>query len=126
MDQTETNQQTNRAAWGDGRIVFAAHAKRIQDYMAQGWPLKKIYRELESQLTGLSYQQFAYHVRKQNKATKPSAMSGMTSDMAANTENQVHQTMRGQEDEQKQEPSRSGKPGRFIPGPRVPDPSQLY
>lgn len=124
MNQRETNQHTSRAAWGDGRIVFAAHAKRIQEYMDSGWPLKKIYRELENQLTGLSYQQFAYHVRKQNKAKNPTAVT--ESGMNPTIETPLKQEIRGQEDEQNQESSRSGKPSRFIPGPRIPDPSQLY
>ena len=123
MDQTEINQQTSRAAWGDGRIVFAAHARRIQEYMDSGWPLKKIYRELENQMTGLSYQQFAYHVRKQNKSKNPSASErGMNSIIEAPLQPEI----RGQADEQNQEPNRNGKPSRFVPGPRIPDPSQLY
>lgn len=121
MDQTpEQKLNTERAAWGDGRIAYAAHASRIQQLMTQGWPLKKIYRELQDQLTGLSYQQFTYHVRKQTpKTATPPILAADTRDIS-----QPETIERGM-DEQKQESSRTtGK--RFTPGPRIPDPSQLY
>jgi hypothetical protein len=121
MDQISES-KTERAAWGHGRIAYAAHAQRIEQFIAQGWPLKKIYRELESQLNGLSYQQFTYHVRRQNQTKKPTpAQGGMTSP--------IHDPDRltpGGENEQIQALKRAGKPVRFQPGPRVPDPSQLY
>ncbi len=121
MDQTpEQKPGVERAAWGDGRIAYAAHANRIQQLMTQGWPLKKIYRELEDQLTGLSYQQFTYHVRKQTPKTAASPIPAVDTRDISQPE-----TIERGTDEQKQEPSRAtGK--RFIPGPRIPDPSQLY
>lgn len=119
MDPTPAN-KTERAAWGEGRIAYAAHAQRIAQYIAQGWPLKKIYRELESQLNGLSYQQFTYHVRRQGQKEKPAAdKAGMTPPSAVTAAS-------GGQDEQIQAVNRAGKPARYQPGPRIPDPSQLY
>jgi hypothetical protein len=121
MDQTLDN-KTDRAPWGEGRIAYAAHAQRIELFITQGWPLKKIYRELESQLNGLSYQQFTYHVRRQEKRKKPTPTQNK---ITSPIEDQDRLTPGG-EDEQTQTPKRAGKPTRFQPGPRIPDPSQLY
>lgn len=121
MDQA-SDHKTERAAWGEGRIAYAAHAQRIEQFITQGWPLKKIYRELESHLNGLSYQQFTYHVRRQNhKSSSSPSQRGIASPI----EDQDRLTP-GEEDEQIQTPKRVGKPARFQPGPRIPDPSQLY
>ncbi len=119
MNPTSQN-NTDRAAWGEGRIAYAAHAPRIEQFIAQGWPLKKIYRELENQLNGLSYQQFTYHVRRQKE--KPTTVQG---GMAPPIDDPECLTP-GETNEQIQAPQRAGKPTRFQPGPRIPDPSQLY
>jgi|GEM_PF-2998977 len=126
MDQTpEHKPGAERAAWGEGRIAYAAHASHIQQLIAQKWPLIKIYRELESQLLGLSYQQFTYHVRRQTPKTAPAPRAqDDNGSVSAPEQSQTLETIERNQDEQNKTPNRTGK--RFVPGPRVPDPSQLY
>ena len=123
MDHTtvEETASTTRAAWGEGRIAFAANAEQIRERMNSGWPLKKIYRELESALGGLSYQQFAYHIRRQKPKT--TAQTGSSSPSPATVETPVPPSLeRGLHEK----PKAPGQTTRFKPGPRIPDPTQLY
>jgi hypothetical protein len=123
MDHTTEETASTRAAWGEGRIAFAAHANQIHQFIASGWPLKKIYRELEPALNGLSYQQFAYHIRRQKPKLKteydlPNKQDRLESPLPAG------QTPGERGPHEK--PKAPGQSTRFKPGPRIPDTSKLY
>jgi hypothetical protein len=115
MTDKEKSKTPTRADWGSGRIAYAAHAQVIQDLLAKHWPLAKIYRELESQLGDLSYHQFVHHVRRnQLKAPEKEAVKPITSNLE-----------RGK-DETPENRRSSAQPTRYRPGPKVPDPNELY
>lgn len=58
------HESKGRVPWGIGRIIFLAHAERIQKLLEAGYSHLSIYQKYEAKLGGLSYSQFSHHIRK--------------------------------------------------------------
>jgi len=107
----QSNDASKRAMWGDGRIIFAAHAEIILQLIACGWSIRKIHQEYNDTLSGLSYQQLAYYLQKEKQKVQ--------SQQTTSTEQAIQKSPLAK--------SRDSEPvKRFRPGPRMPDPQQLY
>jgi len=108
MDKT-AGKNKGRIPWGTGRIYFLAHKDTIEALMLQGWPLKHIYSHLATQLNGLSYPMFTLHVKRflgSSKFTTPTLQTPST---------EIQTTTK---------PAPIAK--FYRPGPRIPDPKDLY
>lgn len=125
MDQTTDEKKAeNRLAWGRGRMAFIAQQERIARMLADGWPQTMIYKELEPHLNGLSYSQFSVHIRKnilktqKTGASRPEPSASTTTSQAAQVPVKPN-TM---------EPAALKKTGfkSFVPGPKDPDPKDLW
>jgi hypothetical protein len=125
----QENGHLKRVAWGTGRIVVRTNLTAIQDLLADGCPLTTIYQRLKDSLGGVSYRQFAEHVRGQLRstvkhATKKQHAIGVidsTNETASVGASLVQKWIANRE--KSENPGRSAK---FQPGPRVPDPKDLY
>jgi hypothetical protein len=118
-----------RVAWGTGRIVVRANLSTIQDLLADGWPMTTIYQRLIDSLGGVSYRQFTEHVRGRlrftvKQATKKQHAIGVvdSTNEAASVGTSPLRTWIANR-EKSENPQRLAK---FQPGPRVPDPKDLY
>jgi Family of unknown function (DUF5338) len=111
----QTPKEKSRLEWGSGRVAFLAHQEQIRQMITAGHPQRHIYNQLEKELGGLSYSQFSWHVRKKLLDQKTVPVLAPDEPVKAEPE-RAHEKPK--------------KPGtgttRFKPGPRVPDPSQLY
>ncbi len=102
--------RSERVAWGAGRVAFRANLPTIRDQLNAGWPMSTVYRRIQSSLAGLSYRAFTKLVSKQFRpATK-----------LATTKHQAATAQVGEK------PKALGEPPKFRPGPRIPDPKDLY
>lgn len=115
MKRSETaledlKEHSDRVAWGAGRVAFRANLPTIQDQLNAGWATSTVYRRIQSSLAGLSYRAFTKHVRKQ---FGPATKLATTKHQAA-TAPVV------------EKPKALGQPQQFRPGPRIPDPKDLY
>jgi hypothetical protein len=107
----QSNDASRRTIWGDGRIIFAAHAEKIRQLIVCGWSIRKIHQEYNDTLSGLSYQQLAYYLHKEKQKEQSQKISS--------TEQTIQKSPLAK--------SRDSEPvKRFKPGPRMPDPQQLY
>lgn len=122
-------ESSERVAWGTGRVAFRANLPTIEKLLDDGWPMTAVYQRVKDSLAGLSYNQFTYHVRQQfpsghkrretkQNASKPSLQ---TDEAISVTET----AMEGLAHDEKPKAA-AGKPSKFQPGPKLPDPSKLY
>lgn len=123
MNQTaDENKAENRLAWGRGRMAFVAQQERIAKMLAEGWPQTLIYKELEPHLNGLSYSQFSVHIRKNILKNQKTAASRPEPGTVISTA--PSEPVKPAISEAEPVPKRSFKS--FIPGPKDPDPKDLW
>lgn len=128
MDKTlpeEPRGQSQRLHWGIGRVAMYANLETIKDRLGQGYPKTLIYNELKDRLGGLSYSQFVAHVRKMSadSGSIPKNFSQKIDEPETTINKGFNLDERGKHEKRK---TSAGKPSKFTPGPRIPDPSQLY
>lgn len=100
---------TGRTQWGKARVLFLANLERVKAVVDEGWPLAHIYRENQNTLDTMSYGQFYHWARRYLSDEPPPARREKTPKPAAS------------------KPARPVKePKGFVPGPRVPDPDDLF
>jgi len=121
--------RSKRVAWGTGRVVVRANLSAIQDLLADGWPLTTIYQRLKDSLGGVSYRQFAEHVRTQLRskaehATKERHAIGVMDSTNETASVGTSLVQKWIADRKKSE--NPGRPAKFQPGPRIPDPKDIY
>ncbi len=126
MDQSSGGDEKSRKMRGQNLVPFLAHLEKVRPEIEAGWPIKAVYQRYEATLD-MSYIQFTRYVNryiKQN-ATAPKAK--------APTLEQVTPPSKGTPPisvtpTQTESPSSSGKPGfkQFVPGPKDPDPKELW
>ena len=125
----EVREKPVRVAWGAGRVAFRASLADIQDQLNAGWPMSTVHRRLQGSLAGLSYRGFVKLAAKylssapkqrtrKNDVTNQSAQSAGLARIAEPI------TVREQTNDNKT--ITPGKPAKFRPGPRIPDPRDLY
>lgn len=100
----QSSDGSSRALWGDGRILYAVYAAQIRELIALEWPIRKIHHHLNLTATGLTYQQLAYYLKKEQR------------------KNHLTDTPNTPKLENKTPDSTK----KFRPGPRLPDPKELY
>ena len=126
MDQhTDEKKSENRLAWGRGRMAFMAQQTRITKMLAEGWPQTMIYKELEPHLNGLSYSQFSMHIRKNILKTQK---TGASRPQSTPIPEQAQQTLPEPMKAIETDLAPTQKPGfkSFVPGPKDPDPKELW
>ena len=125
MDPTKDEKKAgNRLAWGRGRMAFIAQQERIAKMIAEGWPQTMIYKELEPHLNGLSYSQFSVHIRKNIlKSQKVGASRPEPRATAAAT--QVPDAPI-KPSAMESAPIKKAGFKSFVPGPKDPDPKELW
>lgn len=118
-----------RVAWGAGRVVFRANLADIQVQLNEGWPMSTVYHRLRNSLGGLSYRAFTklvnQHFRQAPKQVirdYETISQGSESDGLARIGESA--TRRAQANDKKT--NTSGRSAKFRPGPRIPDPRDLY
>jgi hypothetical protein len=125
----EERYSSDRVAWGTGRVAFRANLPTIQDMLAAGWPMSTVYQRVKGSLAGVSYRQFTTHVRKHFHSARrqPGRTYEARTDFIESAETapavKVPEHRRSANDEK---PKATGRAAKFQPGPRVPDPKQLY
>jgi hypothetical protein len=125
MDQTKDEKKAeNRLAWGRGRMAFIAQQDRIARMIAEGWPQTMIYKELEPHLNGLSYSQFSVHIRKNILKTQKVGAS-QPEPRAAATAVPVPDTPLKSSALESASIKKAGFKS-FVPGPKDPDPKELW
>jgi len=117
MVNTPENKSESRLPWGMGRIAFTAQRERIEAMLSQGYPKTMIYSELEPHLNGLSYTQFNTLIRKKIGGSIP-RQSNKSVIPQENREEKAH------EENSNDKPISTTK--KYQPGPRIPNPSELY
>lgn len=123
-------QASERIAWGAGRIAFRSRLSFIQQQVEAGSPLTAIYEQIKDSLAGMSYNAFTYHARKhlaiavkqRRKGYDPVQESVVS--FAPFTRIESSSIQKGSAS--KTNINTPGKPAKFRPGPRVPDPRDLY
>jgi hypothetical protein len=106
----DLKEHSDRVAWGAGRVAFRANLPTIQDELNAGWPMSTVYRRIQSSLAGLSYRAFT---KLASKHCRP-ATKLATKQYHVATAPVV------------EKPKPFGEPQKFRPGPRIPDPKDLY
>jgi hypothetical protein len=114
-----------RVAWGTGRVVVRANLSEIQELLATGWPLTTVFRRMNGSLGGVSYRQFAEHVRRElrSNAKDTTKEQRTIGDMDSTNEKASLVQQRLANRERSENP---GRPAKFQPGPRVPNPKDIY
>jgi hypothetical protein len=106
MDQSrDVSNGSSRSYWGDGRIIYAVFKEQIQELIALEWSMSRIYQHLNLSSNGLTYQQLTYYLKK---------------------EQQQNSRQKEKSDTLKLANKSPGQEKKFIPGPRLPDPKQIY
>ncbi len=124
----EERNRSERVAWGTGRVVVRANLRVIQGLLEEGWPLTTVYQRVKNSLAGVSYRQFSEHVRRHLRSTSKQPMKKHAppqSNVLAQTTSIVESSaQRGTANGEKPKPS--GQSAIFRPGPRIPDPKDIY
>jgi hypothetical protein len=105
----------HRMGWGESRIIFYTYYQDIQDLLGLGWSLRKIHKHLFAADQQLSYGQLSYHQIKVIRARQVTEPELIPETPPVNlTKPKL--------------PQGAGKPDRhpYKPGPRIPDPKELY
>ena len=125
MDPTKDKKNTeNRLAWGRGRMAFIAQQEHIAKMIAEGWPQTMIYKELEPHLNGLSYSQFSVHIRK-NILNSQKVGASRPEPGATATAIPVPDTPMKPSTMESTSIKKAGFKS-FVPGPKDPDPKELW
>lgn len=66
-----SGEENKRTAWGEGRIAFLANKAKVQSLLNDGWPVTKVYSELQPSLGGLTYSGFVRCIRKHLETSSP-------------------------------------------------------
>ncbi|MGI0086078.1 MAG: hypothetical protein ACREBQ_13445 [Nitrososphaerales archaeon] len=125
----EGRKHVDRVAWGVARVAFLANLPTIQEQLNAGWPMSATYQRAKSSLGGMSYRAFTKLVGKyfgptlrqpirKYEAAKQIISSAATASVVAS------QAQRGSVNDEK--PRDPGRPARFRPGPRIPNPKDIY
>jgi hypothetical protein len=127
MQTWNKGKPADRVAWGTGRMAFLAHLAAITNLIDAGCPTTAIYEQLKHSLAGLSYNQFSFHVRKHFGSTskqvgRKRTMTRPSIDSAA-TKSVVTLARRTTNYDR---PTSTEEPIKFIPGPRMPNPKDIY
>src|SRR6185437_3341939 len=129
MNLEEHGRPRKRVAWGVGRVVFRAKLANIQDQLNAGWPMSTIYHRLEDSLAGLSYRAFTKLVNKYcGSSHRPTIRRTETLASSAQPHlvSQITQPSAPQGRSNGKNITAPGKPTRFQPGPRNPNPADIY
>lgn len=63
-DKVISEKAASKLYWGDGRVAFIAQQAQIKSMLAEGYSQSAIYKLLQEHLSGMSYSQFSYLIRK--------------------------------------------------------------
>jgi len=126
MDQSSGGDAKNRKMRGQNLVPFLAHLEKVRPEIEAGWPIKAVYQRYEATLD-MSYIQFTRYVNryiKQN-ASIPKAKAPVVKQVAPPSEPVQSPPVTSASTES---PSKSVKPGfkQFVPGPKDPDPKELW
>ncbi len=126
MDQSSGGDEKSRKMRGQNLVPFLAHLEKVRPEIEAGWPIKAVYQRYEATLD-MSYIQFTRYVNryiKQN-ATAPKAKAPVM-EQAAPPSKSVQPSSVTQTPAES--PSTHVKPGfkQFVPGPKDPDPKELW
>lgn len=121
MDPSSGRDEKNRKMRGQNLVPFLAHLEKVRPEIEAGWPIKAVYQRYEATLD-MSYIQFTRYVNryiKQN-ATAPKAKTPVMEQVAP-VQPSITPTPAVY-------PPISAKPGfkQFVPGPKDPDPKDLW
>jgi Family of unknown function (DUF5338) len=114
-DKVISEKAASKLYWGDGRVAFIAQQAQIKSMLAEGYSQSAIYKLLQEHLSGMSYSQFSYLIRK-NIARIPK-----TSDQSLK-ETSIAPGQKSQTTELNSMTAFRS----FQPGPKVPDINDLF
>ena len=63
-DKAISEKAASKLYWGEGRVAFVAQQAQIKTMLAEGYSQSAIYKLLQEHLSGMSYSQFSYLIRK--------------------------------------------------------------
>lgn len=126
MDKIPETEKKAQKMRGENLVPFLAHLEKVRAEVEQGWPIKSIYNRYAETLD-MSYPQFSRYVKRYignrsvQAATVPSSPEKqITPPLPASTPAQKKQ----ETDKISKQPSSAFKG--FIPGPKEPDPADLW
>ena len=114
-DKVISEKAASKLYWGDGRVAFIAQQAQIKSMLAEGYSQSAIYKLLQEHLSGMSYSQFSYLIRK-NIARIPKTSDQSSEETSIVPSQKSHAT----------ELNSMTAFRSFQPGPKVPDINDVF